>query len=77
MADQNTPEHRRYDPLTSEGPRRKKGFGAFGISLTVVAGLHALLFAYLAKQKFEAVFQEYSDDAAASRPAPARAARAS
>jgi len=63
MAEQQTPEHRHYDPLTSEGPRRKKGMGPFGIALLVVLGLHGLLFAYLAKQKFEAVFQEYSDDA--------------
>ncbi len=63
MAEQQAPEHRHYDPLTSEGPRRKKGIGAFGIALIVVVGVHAALFAYLAKQKFEAVMKEYHDDA--------------
>ncbi|HST91002.1 MAG TPA: energy transducer TonB, partial [Brevundimonas sp.] len=47
MAEQQTPEHRHYDPLTSEGPRRKKGMGPFGVALVVVCGVHALLFAYL------------------------------
>jgi protein TonB len=64
MAEQQAPEHRHYDPLTSDGPRRKKGgLGAFGIATLVVVGLHAALFAYLAKQKFEAVMKEYHDDA--------------
>ena len=63
MAEQQAPEHRHYDPLTSEGPRRKKGLGAFGIATIVVIGVHAALFAYLAKQKFEAVMKEYHDDA--------------
>jgi hypothetical protein len=49
MAEQQAPEHRHYDPLTSEGPRRKKGLGAFGIATIVVVGVHGLLFAYLAQ----------------------------
>jgi len=39
MAEQQAPEHRHYDPLTSEGPRRKKGIGTFGVATIIVIGL--------------------------------------
>ena len=39
MAEQQAPEHRHYDPLTSDAPRRKKGLGPFGVATIVVVAV--------------------------------------
>jgi protein TonB len=61
MAEEQQPPERQYDPLTSEG-RRRRGNG-FGIALTVAVVAHIALGFYLWKAKFEVKYKEFSDEA--------------
>ena len=56
------------DPIL-DPPRRRKGKGAFGLNNstllaigTFIVALHALLFYYLYKQRFELELRQYSDE---------------